>query len=386
MKPLVTVAFYIGLCPIGNPPDYKPARRTIAWGIVSSAGWIVGVGVILVAEFISVYRIERQLRWEAWERFNNSNITTATATTLYLGMSSKVLKILTVSSGSAMFLAFFGLFVGHFRKAEHLPRVFQQGDALPGKPRWRDILFVVELSVFTMPVSGHLLKAYYESHGVSHVDAFSLLAVLYSVEKFMLLHLVGRVGTAFDAINRQLEAVGEEVTAGKGDPEAFCDAVRSLRQSHMDTCELLETVTRAYEVQVLSFLVAEFVFMVLVLYVQFRKMYTSTMRWMDSIGIVFMFIITQLSTLIFCTCKDTSEKGNKTAILVHKLLNSGRFRGEQVQQLIYFSMQTVHRKVSMTPYDAVTMDYSLLRAMMGSVAMHIVILAQFNISGSRPSS
>lgn len=34
--------------------------------------------------------------------------------------------------------------------------------ALPGKPRWKKILFIAELSVFGIPVSAYLLESFYE--------------------------------------------------------------------------------------------------------------------------------------------------------------------------------------------------------------------------------
>lgn len=45
-----------------------------------------------------------------------------------------------------------------------------------------------------------------------------------------------------------------------------------------------------------------------------------------------------------------------------------------------FSMQMTNRKVCVSPYDVVTLDYALLHGMMCSVTMHIVILVQFNLT------
>ncbi|KAE8738229.1 Gustatory receptor 99 [Frankliniella occidentalis] len=143
-----------------------------------------------------------------------------------------------------------------------------------------------------------------------------------------------------------------------------------------------------YTIPLLTFLVTEFATTVLTLYIEARNVYLDTVQFMDLLAILFLLLITQVTTLCYGTCRSTSCKnleplqGNATAAIVHKIMNTRRFNEEEIQQLMIFSMQISHREISVSPYDMVTIDYSLLQAMLASVAMHIVILVQFNLSST----
>ncbi|XP_026669520.1 putative gustatory receptor 28b isoform X3 [Ceratina calcarata] len=67
-----------------------------------------------------------------------------------------------------------------------------------------------------------------------------------------------------------------------------------------------------------------------------------------------------------------------TGNIVHALLNRVIDR-ETKAELEQFSLQLLHRKVKFTAYGYFTLDNSLLRAMIGTVATYMVILIQFQM-------
>ncbi|KAK3914303.1 Glycerol kinase [Frankliniella fusca] len=347
---------------------------------------------------------------------------------------SEMDRIISLASSTAEASYILGLFVGFFRKLRHLPVVFRRSDELPGKVRWKTALFVVEMMVFVVPPSAWILRAFSEDRSLSNLELYSFITLLVTIEKLMMLHLVTRVGSGFDHVTGRLTALrtaqgsyarhAQETRnkrpSGPGSESPLIDEVLNLRRLHLNFHGLLERIERAYEVQVrgdrghvptfqiVSFLVAEFITTVITLYLLARSLYLGTMEPKNLIALLFLILITQVTVLLFATCRSTSLKifGNATTAVVTKLLNDKQLDKEEVHELMTFSMQLKHLEVSVSAYDTVTMDFSTLQAvspddhfythhdstsrvnqfhsnlfqLVANVAMHIVVLTQFNLS------
>ncbi|KAK3925063.1 Lipoprotein signal peptidase [Frankliniella fusca] len=348
-------------------------------------------------------------------------------------------RVVRLASCTALISYTLGLSVGFFRKLRHLQVVFRRSDELPGKVRWKSALFVVEMMVFVVPPIGWIVKAFSEQRGLSDLELYSFITMLVTIEKFMMLHLVTRVGAGFDYVTGRLAALRtaqgktrEKRPSRPGFKSPVIDEILNMRRLHLNFCGVLERIERAYEVQwhecqlqcqksatlthlgfplsaheIVCFLLAEFITTVISLYMLARSLYQSTMQLMSLIALMFLVLVTQVTVLLFATCRRISLKGNATTAVVTKLLNDKQLGEEEVHELMTFSMQLKHLEVSVSAYDAVTMDFSTLQAvsphdqfytlrnsrsrvdqfhfnlfqLVANVAMHIVVLTQFNLSG-----
>ncbi|XP_023717531.1 putative gustatory receptor 28a isoform X3 [Cryptotermes secundus] len=78
-----------------------------------------------------------------------------------------------------------------------------------------------------------------------------------------------------------------------------------------------------------------------------------------------------------------SLRANRTAVLVHKLLNKTKDPGLK-EELQLFSLQLLHRKVHFTAFGFFPLDFTLLYSITGAVTTYLVILIQFQLSFANP--
>ncbi|KAJ9599133.1 hypothetical protein L9F63_010401 [Diploptera punctata] len=81
----------------------------------------------------------------------------------------------------------------------------------------------------------------------------------------------------------------------------------------------------------------------------------------------------------------TANEANRTAVLVHKLLNKKRDSGSIPalrSNLQLFSLQLLHRKVQFTACGFFPLDFTLLYSIVGAISAYLVILIQFQLTFS----
>ncbi|CRK93784.1 CLUMA_CG007312, isoform A [Clunio marinus] len=78
-------------------------------------------------------------------------------------------------------------------------------------------------------------------------------------------------------------------------------------------------------------------------------------------------------------CSSLSKESGKTAICVHKLLNTTNSEELKVQ-LTQFSIQLVHRKVKFTACSLFTLDTSFIFTIVKALSTYVIILVQFTIN------
>ncbi|XP_026669527.1 putative gustatory receptor 28b isoform X4 [Ceratina calcarata] len=93
---------------------------------------------------------------------------------------------------------------------------------------------------------------------------------------------------------------------------------------------------------------------------------------------VYYFFGPLIMNASFETVIEITAEIESTGNIVHALLNRVIDR-ETKAELEQFSLQLLHRKVKFTAYGYFTLDNSLLRAMIGTVATYMVILIQFQM-------
>ncbi|KAJ9599108.1 hypothetical protein L9F63_010376 [Diploptera punctata] len=162
--------------------------------------------------------------------------------------------------------------------------------------------------------------------------------------------------------------------------------IAHIRHLHSYTCDLNECVENTYSLQILLTVVISFFFIIWLLYA------LIAMTFIPRAGKYFKlegnYSFTNPTCIVFCigkimlnivACTTTSNEANRTAILVHKLINKTRDPLIR-EELELFSLQLLHRKVQFTACGFFPLDFTLLYSIVGAVTTYLIILIQFQLT------
>ncbi|KAJ9599139.1 hypothetical protein L9F63_010407, partial [Diploptera punctata] len=147
-------------------------------------------------------------------------------------------------------------------------------------------------------------------------------------------------------------------------------------------CELCENVNYIFSVRILISVAHKFCCITGSLYfILIQIMFIYDFEYIPSIVISVIHFCTKSISLVIILhqCSSTSYEANRTAILVHKLLNKTE-DPEVREELQLFSLQLLHRKVQFTACGFFPLDFTLLYSIIGAVTTYLVILIQFQLT------
>ncbi|CAK9805665.1 Putative gustatory receptor 28b [Anthophora quadrimaculata] len=154
-----------------------------------------------------------------------------------------------------------------------------------------------------------------------------------------------------------------------------------IRNLHDHLCEVSGKVSQFYAAPVLTGVSFTFIAMLYNTYYLISP-FLSTTKYMNSIILTntVVWLLVLLYPLNLLTNKITSviSEVERTGGIVHTLLNRV-FDREIKTELERFSLQLLHRRIKFTANGYINLDNTFLHSMLGTVAMYMVVLIQFDV-------
>ncbi|KAL6259647.1 hypothetical protein P5V15_009563 [Pogonomyrmex californicus] len=155
--------------------------------------------------------------------------------------------------------------------------------------------------------------------------------------------------------------------------------LRALRKQHLIVSDTVRMLNMIFSLQLLVTIIMTFIeitfnlyFYIVILIIQ------ETMKFWYWFFIVFVVYFSIKIILIVWVCDNSKDQAVKIGITVHNLINS--INDKQIRdELELFSLQILHRENTFSA-KGVTVDATLLTAMVGSITTYLLILIQFLIT------
>jgi gustatory receptor len=103
----------------------------------------------------------------------------------------------------------------------------------------------------------------------------------------------------------------------------------------------------------------------------------DTIGHIISVGTAWLFLTSFKLISFIAPCQSATTEGEKTAVLVQKLLLVQHFDQDTVTELRLFSQQLLQRKLRFTAFGFLNLDYSLLFTILGGVTTYLVVTMQY---------
>ncbi|KYN03745.1 Putative gustatory receptor 28b [Cyphomyrmex costatus] len=155
--------------------------------------------------------------------------------------------------------------------------------------------------------------------------------------------------------------------------------LKALKKQHLMVSDTVQMLNMIFSLHIIVTIVISFIEITFHLYfyivVSMAKKEENYRYWFPILNVIFYITKT---VLIVWACDNGKDQAAKIGITVHDLLNSTN--DKQIKNALeQFSMQILQRKNAFSA-KGLTVDATLLTAMMGSITTYLLILIQFLIT------
>ena len=159
--------------------------------------------------------------------------------------------------------------------------------------------------------------------------------------------------------------------------------IRSARELYDDLCDISVLINSMYGFQILLELGAITVELTLSSYLMLATILGIHSVEADAKGRFICIMVAWLSLYAFklvsitAPCQSATSEVENTVMLVQKLMLA-RFDQNTMAELQLFSQQLLHRKMNLTAFGFLKLDYALLLTIVGGFITYVVIAMQFS--------